>query len=46
MTDDDVVRVEAQQSGGHVQIEVAPDDRAEDQEHEAGRNQQDSFETC
>ena len=46
VTDDDMVRVEAQQSGGLIQSAVAPDDQAEAQDHEAGRTRQDSSETC
>ena len=37
VTEDDMVRAGAQQSGGLVQIEVAPDDQAEAQDHVAGR---------
>ena len=46
VTDDDMVRVEAQQSGGHAQIEVAPDDPAEVQAHVVDGTQQDSSGTC
>ena len=46
VTDDDMARVEAQQSGGHAQIEVAPDDPAEVQAHVVDGTQQDSSGTC